>query len=220
MARKAGRRDLAAGAGGKLFMACRQNTAWLGRWEDGLAVQAAELCGEPGEVATKLSRGKTAAQPGLRESAHYAQTDIGRSSGAGRASTTPHVSQTTLSAVQPAAAAAAKRDGDRASGDAEHRQRQDTLVPLRRSLEELCTAMATARALPPDARCPARRGVDPLRWRRANPGKTKPRAWVHARSGTSRRQVGAPTIQRSIPNKPETRQCSSAPVCSSQGHES
>ena len=57
----------------------------------------------------------------------------------------------TISGLQSLAASAAKLDGNRASGDAEHRQRQDALVVLRRSLEELRTEMATARALPPGA---------------------------------------------------------------------
>ena len=58
---------------------------------------------------------------------------------------------TTISGLQSLAASAAKLDGNRASGDAEHRQRQDALVVLRSSLEELRTEMATARALPPGA---------------------------------------------------------------------
>lgn len=57
----------------------------------------------------------------------------------------------TISGLQSLAASAAKLDGNRASGDAEHRQRQDALVVLRSSLEELRTEMATARALPPGA---------------------------------------------------------------------
>ena len=57
----------------------------------------------------------------------------------------------TISSLQSLAASAAQLDGNRASGGAEHRQRQDALLVLRRSLEELRTEMAAVHALPPGA---------------------------------------------------------------------
>ena len=57
----------------------------------------------------------------------------------------------TLTGLESLEVSAAKLDGDRAGSNPEHLRRQDALVVLRRSLEELRAAMATARALPPGA---------------------------------------------------------------------
>ena len=57
----------------------------------------------------------------------------------------------TLTGIESLERSAAKLDGDRAGSNPEHLQRQDALLVLRRSLEELRVAMATARALPPGA---------------------------------------------------------------------
>ena len=57
----------------------------------------------------------------------------------------------TLTGLESLEMSASKLDGERASTNPEHLQRQGALVVLRRSLEELRAAMATARALPPGA---------------------------------------------------------------------
>ena len=55
----------------------------------------------------------------------------------------------TLTGLESLEVSASKLDGDRASSNPAHHQRQNALVVLRRSLEDLRAAMATARALPP-----------------------------------------------------------------------
>ena len=57
----------------------------------------------------------------------------------------------TLTRLESLEASAAQLDGDRASSNPEHLQRQVGLVVLRRSLDELGAAMGTAHALPPGA---------------------------------------------------------------------
>jgi two-component system, OmpR family, sensor kinase len=57
----------------------------------------------------------------------------------------------TLTGLESLELSAAQLDGDRAINHPEHLQRQDALVVLRRSLDELSADMATARALPPGA---------------------------------------------------------------------